>query len=237
MTSVTPALPIATKQVYTIQVMLLNKYIWITILIPLTIGIIRYHHFGKGIKFFFWFVVTGTITEISNYTSIYFLHLKNTMPIGHLYITVSFFFVAVFYLHELKGFIRKQILIPVIALFELFSIINMFLIQSPYSFPSISGASGALILIIASILLFSKIMIEGKIKKLAEEPIIWINSAVLIYYSSNFFYYILFNVILGFSRDFSVSTTTIFSLIYGVFNLIIAVGFWKSKQKRRELLR
>ncbi len=150
------------------------------------------------------------------------------MPLGHIYISLSFVFIAIFYLHELKGYIYKKAITGVIILFEVFSIVNIIFFQSYYDYPSATGATSALFLVVFSILLFSKIMTEGKIKILSQSSLIWINTAVLIYYSGNFFFYILFNLILEFSVDFINITLNFFKILYALFYCLLAVGFWKA---------
>jgi hypothetical protein len=160
-----------------------------------------------------------------------FTEIKNNMPLGHLYISVSFIFIAIFYLHELKEYVNKKVIAAIIILFELLSILNILFFQSYFDYPSITGATGALILVVFSILLFSKIMSEGKIKHLSQSSLIWINTAVLIYYAGNFFFYILFNMILNYSKEFIFTILNFFKILYVLFYGMLAIGFWKAATK------
>ncbi|SHE73318.1 hypothetical protein SAMN05444274_102235 [Mariniphaga anaerophila] len=214
--------------------MFLIKHIWLVNFVPLLIGSLYYRKFDKSLKVFFLFVVFGTLTEVASKVGIYFFDIKNTMPVGHIYIAGACLFTGLFYLYELGTFIKKGITIGLIVFVESIVILNFLFLQSPHSFPSISGAFVATLLVTFSVLLFSKIMVEGKIKKLHEEPVVWLNSAILINYSSNFFFYILYNVILGFSREFSIRTISFFTLINGIFYILIAIGFSKAKKKKKQ---
>ena len=156
------------------------------------------------------------------------------MPIGHIYIPVSFALAGLFYLFRLRGFINEKIVAAIIILFIIFSIINSLLIQSIYSFANYSGAIGALILIGFSVLLFAKIMVEGKIKKLIDEPAVWINSGILVYYTANFFFYILYNILLENTIDFLLQTIFVFKIFNVIFYILIAIGFWKAKQSNNK---
>ena len=152
------------------------------------------------------------------------------MPIGHIYIPVSFLLAGLFYINGLKGFVKEKIIAAVIIVFILFSVINSLLIQSIYSFANYSGAIGALILIGFSVLQFAKIMVEGKIKKLTDEPAVWINSGILVYYTSNFFFYILYNIFLENSVEFLKQTIFVFNIFNLIFYILISIGFWKAKK-------
>ena len=74
-------------------------------------------------------------------------------------------------------------------------------------------------------------MVEAKIKSISQEPMIWINTAVLLYFSGNLFFNILFSIILETSRDFSKFTTYFIVWLTAAFYLLIAIAFWKAGKK------
>jgi hypothetical protein len=208
--------------------MILSKYTWFIILIPLFIGIFYFSKLSKSHKFLFWFVVTGSITEITSRSLKMILQIKNNMPLGHLYITVSFIFIGLFFYHELKDFINKKILIWIIILYGIFSFMNVLLFQSHLSFPSITGATSALFLVTFSILLFANIMRKEQIKILSDSSLIWINTAVIVYYSGNFFLFILYNFLLDHSLGFLIKILNFFAIMNLIFYVLIAIGIFKA---------
>lgn len=224
------ALRYVIRQASSILMEILNKYQWLIIFLPLLIGIFSFRKLQKGTKYIFYFVAFGTLTELTTRAGDF---LDNTMPVGHVYIPVSFLLAGIFYVYKLEGFVKKKVIIGIIVLFEIFAILNALIIQGIYSFASLSGALSALILIGFSVLLFAKIMTEAKIKRLIDAPDIWLNSAVLIYYTSNFFFYILYNILLDRSVDFLIQTITIFKFFMVIFYILIAIGFWKAKSGER----
>lgn len=213
--------------------MLINKVLWYSIFIPLVVGAIYFRRLNLSHKYLYGFVITGVLTEVISRIMKNILEVKNNMPLGHSYISVSFIFIAIFYLYELKGFINQKIIMWIIIVFELFSILNVIYFQSYYSYPSITGAASALFLVAFAILLFTRIMVEGRIKILSQSSLIWINSAVLIYYAGNFFFYILYNFILNYSRDFIIRALNFFAILYLLFYILIAIGFWKAGTNQR----
>ncbi|MBT3383411.1 MAG: hypothetical protein HN778_05765 [Prolixibacteraceae bacterium] len=204
------------------------KYHWISTLIAFAIGVIYYKSIKYRFKYIFFFVLFGVFTELST-KIITFFWIKNTMPVGHFYIPISLLILTVFYSNELKGYIPKNLLIGLISSFLLFCLINEIFIQSIFDFPNLTGSIAAIILLLFSILLFSKIMLEAKIKKLTREPLVWINTGVLLYYSANLFFYALFDYSLKFSTDFTLFTILIFSVFNVVFYILISIGFIKTK--------
>lgn len=213
--------------------MALYKFLWAIIFFPFIVGLIQYNRLTKSHRYLFWFITVGTLSELTNKAIKGLFVIKNNMPLGHLYISISFIFLALFYLHELKGLINKKIIIAVIVLYELLCLHNVIFFQSHLSYPSFPGAISALILVAFSILLFANILRETKIRVLSESSLIWINSAVLLYYSGNFFFYSLYNFILNFSDKFLIRTLDFFRILNVIFYVLIAIGLWKAGQQKK----
>lgn len=137
-----------------------------------------------------------------------------------------------FFLVTLKDFIKPVYIISLIISFEVLSLINVVFIQDLYEFPSLTGSIGALILFLFSVAFFTKVMAEAKILKLSQEPLIWINSAVLVYYTGNFIFYALLNYANNHSREFALLTVKFFSIINLLFYLLITIGFLKTNRNK-----
>lgn len=202
---------------------------WVSILIPFFIGVYRFKHLDKSLRLFFYFVVYGTINEIV--TRIFIsLGGNNTMPFSHLYLMAEFFILGLFYSVILKGVLHKRIIITIIVLFELYCVVNTLFLQSVFEYPALPLSISKIFIVGFSILFLYKIMTEAKVLNLWNEPLIYINLAVLIYYSGNLFYSLLFNLILDYSREFSKITIDYFTILNTLFYILIAIGFWKSER-------
>jgi len=209
--------------------MLILKINVLTNLLAFIIGIFLYKSFSKEIKIVFYFVIFGLLIEILARLYLYFI-TKNAMPFGHFYFPIAFLILSLFYSQILKDFIKPVYIISMIVFYETYCVINSLFIQSFFEYPSIEGAVGAIIIFLFSIVYFTKVMIEGKIVKLAEEPLIWINSAILMYYTGSFFYHALYNLRISASLDIAILALKMFSVLNILFYLIIAIGFLKVKK-------
>lgn len=206
---------------------------WVSILIPFFIGIYRYKHLNRSLRLFFYFVIYGTTSEIVSrivihYGLITYEGRTNTLPISHLYLLLEFLILGFFYSHILKGIIHKRVIITLIILFEICCLINTLFLQSIFVYPAVPLSLSKIFLVTFSILFFYKVMTEARIPKLWEEPLIYINLAVLIYYAGNLFYSLLFNLILDYSREFAILTNYYFAGLNTLFYVLVAVGFCKS---------
>ena len=210
------------------------KFTSLSILFPVITGAVFFRRLSISHRYLYFFVLTGFITETIAFYLKYFTGIKNNMPVGHTYISLSFVFIAMFYLHELQGYVNKKVIAGTTIVFVLFSILNVLFFQSYFDYPSLTAAISALILVVLSILLFSKVMTEGKIKHLSQSSLIWINTAVLIYYAGSFFYNILFNLMLSYSTVFLIKALSFFKILYVTFYFLLTIGFWKAGTKLQE---
>ena len=201
----------------------------VTNVIAFIIGIYQYKYFTKELRIIFYFVAFGVLTEIYSKFHVHFI-MKNTMPIGHFYFPIAFLILSLFFMQVLKDFIKPKYILIIIFVFELYCVINSLFIQNLFDYPSLEGSIGAMILFLFSVALFTKVMIEAKITKLAAEPIVWINTGILIYYTGNFFYHSLFNLRLSASMEISILAIKLFSGLNLLFYLIVAIGFLKKKR-------
>lgn len=213
------------------------KYFYkLIIFLPFFIGIIRFKKLSYQFSIILFYVSFGILTTL--FIDVYqYFGYRNTLPIGHFYILISFLIFSFFYRSVLKSYINLKVLSGITIAYLIFYIINLLFIQSLFVYPNITGAFYAIIIAIFSVLLFAKIMSEAKIEKLWSEPIIWINLGILVYHAGNFFYYILFNYSLSVSNEFA-SITVYFNWIVGIlFYLLISIGFLKVRPTKRRVRR
>jgi hypothetical protein len=200
------------------------KLNWITNLIAFLIGLFLYKKFPKEIKTLFYFVAFGVLTEIYYRFHFYFI-MKNGMPIGHFYFPIAIFIAGMFYMQILKNFINQKYILWIIIGYEIYCIINPIFIQGLFEYPSLTGSIGAIILFLFSVAFFAKVMVEAEIEKLSREPLIWINTAFLIYYASGFFYHSLYNLRTTASLEVAYFAVQLFAFLNLMFYTTISIAF------------
>lgn len=205
---------------------------WTPILFPFFAGLFLLKYFNKSLKLVFYFVCFGTFTEIVTRLLIWLADVNNTMPVNNVYAIGSFILLFTLYFFVLNDFVNRRIFVLLSAAFTIYWLIHSLFIRSIFEFPDLPRAIGNIYITILSIIYFYKVMLEAKIIKLAREPFIWINTSILIYYTGNLFFYILFNLILDYSREFSKITVIYFSLLNALFYILIGIGFLKADKVR-----
>jgi hypothetical protein len=208
----------------------INQFNSLTNFAAFFIGIALYRKFPREIKTIFYFVAFGVLTETFARLFMHFV-MKNVMPIGHFYFPIAFLLAGWFYIQILNGFIKPLYMAIIIGLFVVYSVINSTFIQSLFEYASLVGSIGSMLIFMFSIAFFIKVMVEAKIMKLASEPLIWINTAFLIYYTFNFFYYSLYNLRMIASPEVTQIAIRFFSVMNLLFYFIICIAFLMYRKK------
>lgn len=202
--------------------------VW-TIFIPFLFGIFNYKKLSS-FKWLFFYVCYGFGNEIINGILIK-SGIKNTLPLVHLYVIFSFLLLTLFFYELLEGFIKRKWFTAILVLFGVFYFINIFYFQSFNDYPNIPFSVLSIVILVFSLIYFYKTMIEAKIVKLADEPLIWINTGIVVFFTGNFFFHIFFNIFLESSREFLMLIGTYFRILIAFFYILITIGFWKAKKQ------
>ena len=208
----------------------MTDFLWISILLPFITGLFCFKRFDTSLKLFYLYVLYGTVNEVVTFILRRF-GLDNTMPFIHLYQIVTFPILVLFYSSLIYKKTLTRFSIVLISIFELFNLINLLFIQSIYEYPNFTRTIATFVVIVLCIWYFYRVMVEAKIMSLWDEPLIWINGALLIYYSGNLFFTVLFNLILEYSREYSKITVVSFSVILTLFYVLVTIGFSKAGGK------
>ncbi len=208
--------------------MLIEYYQYLTTIapfLPVAFGLYAYKGLGKELRILFYFVCFSAVAELVS--ALISIGGNNTMPGAHVYVLVEFIILTFFYANYIKVYIARKYIWVIIAGFTVLSVLNALFIQKITAYPNILRAVESIVMVIFSVLYFHKIMVEAKIKKLSKEPMIWINTAMLVYFSGNFFFHILFPVVLANSEEFARRIIYFYWSSNILFYLILTVGFYK----------
>lgn len=191
---------------------------------PVLLGIFIYKYLQGKYKILFWFMCLALATQIFSFFNT--SDVSNTVYLLHFYVPVEFIVFSILYINLLKGYVDKRIIIAIAVLLVSFSVINSFFIQPIRAYNNIVRCLCSFFLAVYSIAYFMKILNEIKIKKLSDEPSIWINAAVLIYFTGNLLTFA-FGKVLFSNRLYWILSAVLVDAFYG----LIFIGFWKIYRK------
>ncbi|MCC6372429.1 MAG: hypothetical protein IT236_15600 [Bacteroidia bacterium] len=187
-----------------------------------------YKKLENELRVFSWFLfITGVIQFVA-----LLLALKgiNNMPLLHIYVLLSFIFLALFYKSVLQEFIDGRIILFLALLFGLYTCFNSVFIQSVFTFNSKALTIESILVIILSISTYvfflNSVMKESK--RDLTTSLNWINSGLFIYYTSNLLIYYFGNVITGqLSKTMNLYAWVLHSFFSVIMYTCFFIGLWK----------
>ncbi len=115
----------------------------------------------------------------------------------------------------------------------LFFIVNIFFIQGPGVYNSFSNTLESFILIYLCLRYYHKLIDELPTQSIYKNPLFWIATAILIYYSSNFFLFVVNNY-LTVGIDGAHQVIWVFHNIINITkNFLFAVALWHNYHNRK----
>ena len=190
---------------------------------PLVLGLLNLKYLRGAWQWVFGFVVLGFIISMLN---VHVFAGVNNLFLVHLYVPLKFILFTGAYRHFLKGFISTRILVSVMILFLGYCIYNTIFIQRITEYNSYPRALGSLVLAIYAILWYLKSLSRMEITRLRDEPTVWFNTGMLVYFAGSFFVFILSNQVLFQSVQLSKQVWLISSTLMVIFYQIIAYSFF-----------
>jgi hypothetical protein len=194
----------------------------LVILFPTIISIVRYKNLNKGLKILFCFLCFGVFTEIAARILIVTGH--TTLWALNIYIPIEFLLIGLMYACFFDGFINKKYVYILIVLFISISAVNSIYFQDLGKFNNLILALRSLIYVVFAIIYFYKVLTELKIQKLSKEPAIWINSSVLIVFSTIFLIMAFSNTILKLPLETAKYILGSQPIIFGLGYIIMGIG-------------
>ncbi|MDP9048051.1 MAG: hypothetical protein M3N14_07930 [Bacteroidota bacterium] len=200
----------------------------IPILLAGCLVMIYYRRFEKKFRIFSWFIICSVIIQII--ALVLWLKRENNMPLLHLYVPLGFILLAWFYQAVLESLINKAIIVTVALFFLCFSIINSLFFENIFIFNSNALTVESILLIIFSIFTFIVLLNQQlqSVTRRAKQSLSWINSGILIYYSSTLLLFYFSNYVMHhYSVNVSAHTWMFHSFASIIMYTCFLVGLWK----------
>lgn len=168
----------------------LLNYASLPILLPLCIGLFFYKHYTRDFRILVMYLLcTACIEGLAN---ILWSYKRNNLPLLHLHTLLEFLFISLLYREHLSVAWRKYIHGLMLA-FSLFAIYNSFMLQSWFTFNTYTRVTESTLVIMYSLLFMYMLLNTEQKKPLRNIPFFWVNSGFLLYFSGNFFLFLLSN--------------------------------------------
>jgi hypothetical protein len=152
----------------------------------------------------------------------------NNMPLLHFYTITEFLFISTYLKLQIDNKSVWKTITVIQVLFVSFSIFNSLFIQHIQTFNSYARSSEALILIILILHLFASEIRNPSAKNSHSTGFTWINSGLIIYFTSNLFLFALNNYYDPTNKKvYEIFWTVHAALCISMYSLI-SIGIWKA---------
>lgn len=201
-----------------------------SILLPLIIALSRYKRLDLTQKLLTFLVIVCVATELTA-NIMWFSRMRN-LHIYQIFSVLNFnFILTIFWLN--LGVKWKKPLIRFQILFTVFAILNTVYLQDFFSFNSNVTTSSSLIFIALSIIYFSKLLKEVKYSKLEKNPMFWIVSGVIMYYSGTLILFLLGTVFEAteVAREVALAAWGLNSIFNMMINTFYSLALWVKQLK------
>ncbi|WP_420573194.1 hypothetical protein [Kordia sp.] len=198
-----------------------------SIVLPITIAVIRYKHFDK----LFW-TLSGLLVFagiIAYWAYKLYASKENNMHLLHVYTVVEYTCWSLFYYQLFQKLWIKRLIVSLIILFMIFSIYNVCNWQSLETYNSYGRSLEGALLLCFAIAWFYKVFENSKIKRLEKHPIFWINAAVLTYFAGAFLLFSSKNFMQEITQEEFIAVWTLHGVFLIIHYLFISIGIWLKK--------
>lgn len=194
---------------------------------PPLVAIYRYHLLGNAMRIMALYVWLGGIIQLSS--SYLSSQKQNNLWLLHLYTPLEFACIAAFYAVVLRGFVRQSVFVWGGAGFALLSVLNSCFLQNIATFNTYARSLQGILVILLCLTWCYRTLAEMKIRRLEQDPVFWVNTGFLLYFSGNVLLFAFSNYILSINRALNLYIWAFHALFSILLYLFIAIGLWKAR--------
>jgi len=195
--------------------------------IPLVLAILRYRFLNKTMKNIAYYVFLGASIQIlAAYVK---LNGQNNLWVLHLFTPLEVAIILRFYSIVLAGFIQKKVFVWVGIIFLTMSVLSSIFLQDIRTFNTYARSLEGLLVIVLCLLWCYKTLTEMKIMKLGQDPVFWVNTGFLLYFSGGVLLFAFSNYIIGINHVLSLYIWAFHALFSMLLYALITIGLWKAK--------
>jgi hypothetical protein len=203
--------------------------IWLSswfVIVPLLVCAKNYRSLNLPVRIIFYHLITAFAVERTAH--ILMNLFVNNMPLLHFYTVTEFLFISTFLKLQLHSKSVRKTITVIQTLFVIFSIFNSIFIQQIREFNSYSRSLEAMILIVLILYLFASEIRNPTPKNSVNTGFNWINSGLIIYFTSNLFLFALNNYYDPTNKKiYEIFWTVHAALCISMYSLI-SIGIWKT---------
>lgn len=151
----------------------------------------------------------------------------NNLPLLHVYTIAEFSLLCWFYQRAIPALVSVRTMSLCILLFLAWALWNACCYQGWYQFNTNARTPEGIAVLIFALLYYYAVMREMKILRLEDEPLFWINTGFMLYFSGGTLLFFFSNVILSFAYSLNMYIWALHASFSVILYLFLAIGIWK----------
>lgn len=197
------------------------------IAIPFCVAFFKYRRLGAAMKAIAVYVFLGAAIQASssylNYSR------QNNLWLLHYYTPLEFVCIMVFYMQVLHGFIKKELFWWGGLAFVGLSVLNSLYLQDTHTFNTYARSLEGILVILLCLAWCYRTLSELKIQRLEQDPVFWVNTGFLLYFSGSVLLFAFSNYILEINRALNLYIWAFHAFFSILLYLFITIALWKAK--------
>ncbi|WP_438426022.1 hypothetical protein [Aquimarina macrocephali] len=199
------------------------------VVVPLLLSIYKFRSLSKvQVKLSYLLILVFVVEIISN---ILWRKKINNLPLYHFFTVIHFLLIINIYRKVLSQTYSKLFFIVLGIGFTIFAIINTIFLQGLMTFNSNATTLMGAIIIFLALSYFYALLKEVKYSALETNPMFWINSGFLIYFSSSLILFFMNNTLFKDSTEASFIVWGLHAIINIVLAIFYTVAIWVKPKK------
>ncbi|MBL7826372.1 MAG: hypothetical protein JNJ57_07060 [Saprospiraceae bacterium] len=205
------------------------KYSMLFTMLPLAIAAVRFFRHTPATR-----IVAGLIVvacAIQWLASVMTARKMNNLKLLHLYTILEFAIITWYFSETLKGVFKRRFFWLVGIGFAALSILNSLFLQDLQHFNTYARSLEGILVITYCLIWYFRTLSEMKVERLQDDPVFWINTGFLLYFSGGVLLFSVSNYILELNRSLNLYVWAFHGLFTTIMYTLIAIGLWKLPAK------
>lgn len=203
----------------------LIRYSSLIVLLPLLIILYRRQWLDLPFKAITCFIVLANVVQgLASLMNAY--HLNNLWLL-HYYTVLEFSFIVWFYGIILQGFVPSKAIWAIGVGFGILSLLNSIYLQPLSEFNTYARSLEGILVILLALAWYFRTLTEMKVKRLQDEPLFWVNSGFLLYFSGSVLLFAVSNYLLSLNHSLNLYIWAFHGIFSVLLYLFVSIGVWK----------
>ncbi len=199
-------------------------------LLPLLVAAFKFKSLNNVQQKLLYILIVILIVE--SISTILWYQKMNNLPVYHFYTVIEFLLIMNIYVGELSQVYSKQLFVYLSIIFTVFAVINTIFFQNLFTFNSNVTTALGVIVVLFALSYFYKLLKEVKYSSLETNPMFWINSGFLIYFSSNLMLFFINNNLFKESTEASYLVWGLHAVVNIILIIFYTIAVWVNPKKQ-----